>query len=104
MAINTITEPSADTQQVDMYNRRMRRSNVKVLETDRKYAVCLIALHSAVNQPGDYGALKAAIEGVTGIQEAELLVDGQAPSSIPEGKQLRMVVEAHLRLDDAPEV
>jgi hypothetical protein len=62
----------------------------------------LLALNPAVNQPGDYAALKAAIEAVTGVVEIELLIDGQAPSSIPTGKELRMVCDAHLRIDDAP--
>jgi len=103
MALHTITEPSAEEQQVRIYNTRMRRSNVKVLEPDRKYAVCLISLAPAVNQPGDYAALKAAVEDVMGIQAVELLIDGQCPASIPEGKELRMVVDAHLRIDDVPE-
>jgi len=102
MAVVSITEPTADTQQVNMYNRAMRRSNVKVLSLDQKYAVCLISLAPAVNQPGDYAALRAAIEAITGIQEIELLIDGQTPSSIPVDKELRMVCEAHLRIDDAP--
>lgn len=104
MALQTITEPTADEKQLQIYNTRMKRSNVKVLELDRKYAVCLISLHAAVNQPGDYTALKTAIEAVTGVQQVELLIDGQCPASIPTGKELRMICEAHLRIDDAPEV
>ena len=103
MAIATITEPSADQQQINRYNTRMKRSNVKVLDLDRKYAVCLISLAAGVTQPDDYSTLKTAIEAVTGIVEIDLLIDGQAPSSIPAGKQLRMICEAHLRIDNAPE-
>ena len=103
MAIATITEPSADQQMLNRYNTRMKRSNVKVLELDRKYAVCLISLAAGVTQPDDYAALKTAIEDVTGVTEIELLIDGQCPSSIPSGKQLRMICEAHLRIDNAPE-
>ena len=103
MAVQTIVEPTIADQQVDLYNTRMRRSNVETLVVGRKYAVCLIRLATAVNQPADYPALKAAIEAIAGVNEVTLLIDGQAPANIPTGKQLRLVVEAHLRIDNAPE-
>lgn len=103
MAIHTITEPSLDEQQVRIYNTMMRQSNQKTLLTDQKYAVCLIRLHPAVNQPTDYATLKVAIEAVRGVQEIALLIDGQTPALIAEDKELRMVVDAHLRIDVAPE-
>ena len=61
MAIRTITEPTAEQQLLDTYNRKMKASNVKVLEPGRKYAVCLVSLAGAVSQPDDYAALKAAV-------------------------------------------
>ena len=100
--LQTITEPSATDQQLDLYNTRMRRSNVETLTVGRKYAVVLIKLAAGVNQPGDYAALGAAIKAITGIQDVTLLIDGQAPASIPAGKQLDMVVDAHLRIDEVP--
>ncbi|HUW34504.1 MAG TPA: hypothetical protein VM223_23095 [Planctomycetota bacterium] len=103
MELRTITEPSADDQQAELYNTRMRRSNVETLVPGRKYAVVLIKLAAAVNQPGDYAVLKTNIEAVLGVQDIKLLIDGQAPASIPDGKELRMVVAAHLRIDNAPE-
>ena len=103
MTIRTITEPTADMQKIKIYNTRMKASSVKVLELDRKYAVCLVSLAAGVTQPDDYAALKVAIEDVTGVQQIELLIDGQCPSEIPAGKELRMTCEAHLRIDDAPE-
>ena len=102
MALRTITEPSADVQQVELYNHRMRRSNNKVLAVGQKFAVCLIRLADAVNQPGDYAALKVAIEAIPGIQEINLLIDGQCPASIPADKHLVGYVEAHLRIDHIP--
>jgi len=102
MPTRTITEPTAVQQLLDTYNRKMKAANVKTLETSGKYAICLISLAGGVSQPGDYAALKSAVEGITGITEIELLIDGQCPASIPEGKQLRMICEAHLRIDDVP--
>ncbi len=102
MALQTISEPSTDDQQVDLYNTRMRRANMKALTPGRKYAVVLLKLAAGVNQPGDYAALGAAIAAITGISGVTLLIDGQAPASIPAGKQLDLVVDAHLRIDDAP--
>ena len=101
MAVQTITEPSADEQKVDLYNTRMRRSNVEVLVADSKYAVCLIRLHPAVNQRGDYPALKVALEAVAGIQDVSLLIDGHAPAVVPKGKELLLVCSAHLRMNQA---
>jgi hypothetical protein len=98
----TIVEPTADQQQIDVYNRKMRRGNRKVIATEQRFAVCLVEFNAAVDQPGDYAALKASVEAITGIESISLLIDGQAPVSIPEGKELRLYVEGHLRIDDAP--
>jgi len=103
MPIQTIVEPSADEQKTEVYNTRMRRSNVEKLEPSRKYAIILLALKPAVIQPDSYTAIGAAIKSVPGIDNITLLIDGQAPETVPVGKQLRMVVDAHLRIDNAPE-
>lgn len=102
MAIQTISEPSAAEQQVVLYNTRMRRSNIETLTPSGKYAIVLLKLAPAVT-PANYAAIGQAINAITGIQGVTLLIDGQAPASIPEGKQLNMVVDAHLRIDAAPE-
>jgi hypothetical protein len=103
MAVQTITEPSADAQQVRLYNTTMRRSNQEGIATGQKFAVCLVKLAAAVNQPDDYAALKTAIEAVTGVQEISLLIDGQCPASIPVGGELRAVVDGHLRIEKEAE-
>ncbi len=55
-------------------SKGLKRVVNKTLEDGTKYAICLLKLHPTV-VPGDYPALKTAVEGVTGIQEIELLVD-----------------------------
>ena len=62
------------------------------LETDTKYAICLLKLNSAV-VPGDYPNLKSAIEGVTGVQEITLIIDHQTRATIPANTQLKAVGE-----------
>jgi len=99
MAVVTLSEPSAEEQQVHLYNTRMKKSNRTTLATDQKYAAVLLSLHPSVTQ-GDYGTLKTAIEAITGILDAELLIDGQTPATIPSGKQITMIAEVHLRLDN----
>lgn len=101
--VSTITEPSADQQQKDLYNRRMRASNVVTLDTGAKYATVVVKLAPAVNQPGDYGALKTAIEQIAGIQSISLMVDGQAPAAIPADHELNLYTTVHLRIDPTPE-
>ena len=104
MKIQTLTLPTADEQQVKIFNRDVKKSNVAVIELDTKYAMVLIKLNPVVSQPGDYAALKTAVEAVTGIVEVSLLIDTHGtPASIPAGKELRLVAEAHIRIDDAPE-
>ena len=103
MAIQTITEPDADARQVGMYNRKMRRCNRHDVDTGEKFAVCLLKLNGAVNQPGDYATLKSAVEGITGITEILLLIDGQAPAAIPVGMKLTVNVEGHIRIDSDPD-
>jgi len=98
----TLTEPTADEKQKLVYNRKMRRGSTQAIDPSQKFAVCLLKLAPAVNQPGDYAALKGAIVAVPGIQDIDLLVDGVTPASIPENTQLRVVVEAQIRIDDLP--
>ncbi len=102
MPLVTITEPSADEQQVGMYNRRMRKGSRQGIDTGQKFAVCLIELAGGVNQPGDYAALKASVEAIAGIERISLLIDGQAPATIPVDMELRLCVEGHLRIDNVP--
>lgn len=103
MAVVTIAEPTADQQMQAMYNRAMRATApARVMTPDQKYAVCLIELGPVVDQPGDYAALKTAIEAVPGIQEISLLIDGQCPASVPGDTELRLYVSAHTRLDNTP--
>lgn len=92
MALQTIAEPSADQQQLNMYNTKMKRHSPLVLTAGEKYAACRLRLAPAVTQ-GDYPTLKAAIEAITGIQEAQLLIDGQCPAGIPADKELRLICE-----------
>ena len=104
MTFLTISDLSEEQQQLHLYNTRMKRSNIVVLEPATKYALVLITLAAGVTQPDDYAALKTAIEAVTGIQAVTLLIDTHGtPATIPAGKQLRMVAEAHIRIDDIPE-
>ena len=100
--LQTIVEPSAEAQQIRLYNTQMRRSNHCELIPSQKFAICIVELNPAVVQPTDYSTLKTQVEAIVGIQRISLLVDGQCPASIPEGKQLVGYVEAHLRIDDLP--
>ena len=103
MELRTIIEPSAEQRQIALYNEKMRNGSHDTLSVGRKYAVVLLKLAAAVKQPGDYAALGAAIKAIPGIADVGLAVDGQAPATIPEGKQLVLYIDAHLRIDNAPE-
>jgi len=94
----TLAEPTADAQLLDVYNRGMRIADRIVLETDQKYALCLIKLAAAV-QPGDYPALKTAIEAITGVQEISLVVDHQTRATLPTDTQLVAILELNLRIE-----
>jgi hypothetical protein len=98
---NTIIIPDADAQLRIAVNKRARQSDTVLLDADQKFACVLIKLAPAVT-PDDYPALKAALEGVAGIEEVRLLVDGQAPGSIPAGAQVRLYVQGQMRIEDIP--
>ena len=102
MPLQTITEPTGDAQQARMYNTQMRRGNQQVIATGQKFAVCLVEFNAGVTQPTDYAALKASVEEIVGIESISLLVDGQAPASLPADTELRLYVEGHLRIDNVP--
>lgn len=103
--VKTLIEPTVDQQTKDIYNRGMRAVEKLTLETDTKYAVCLIKLNSAVQQ-SDYPTLKAAIEDITGVQNINLIIDHQTRDSLPENTELSTYIEFNLRIDpvtEAPE-
>ena len=99
MAIVTITEPSADEVQKLLYRTRMRRANHVTLATEQKFACVVLSLAPAVTQV-DYPALKAAIEAIAGIQEVQLLLDGQMPASIPADTELRFQMQGDVTIED----
>jgi len=99
--IVTISEPTTNEQLLRVYNERMKASNNKELGLNRKYAICLISLDDTFDQPDNYQRLQDAVVALRGVTKADLLIDGKCPSAIPAGKKLVMVVEAHLRIDNA---
>lgn len=101
----TITEPSADQQKVDAYNRKAFAHQTVDLETGAKYALVLLKLASAVT-PSDYAALGSAISGITGIQNAQLVIDNQnnagdvtAGGSVPTGYKIVAHITEHMRME-----
>lgn len=80
-----------------------RQINVGPVPGDQKFAVVGLALNSAVTV-GDQDALMAAIEGITGIQKAVVLVYGQAPadSVIPADKELMLNVRTEYQFKPIP--
>lgn len=99
MPVETISEPTADEQQVIVYRTKMRKRNNTTLDTGRKYALCLIALAPTVTQPDDYASIKSSLlAAVPEIEDIELMIDGVAPPSIPAGTVLRLDCIADLRI------
>lgn len=99
----SLTEPNADAAVVDMYNRGVRTHEVIDLDLDQKYAVVLLKLNNAVT-PGDYPALGAAINAIAGIQGVNLIIDHRTRAAIPADHTLKLVVEAHARIEANPVV
>ena len=95
----TIIVPDADEQLTISMNKRARQSDNLLLDADQKFACVLIKLNPAVTQ-ADYPVLKTNIENITGIQAINLLVDGKVPASLPEDTQLRIYLEAQMRIED----
>lgn len=102
MAIQTLTVPTVNEQQKLVYNRKVRKGNSVELPLGEKLACVVLQLAPAVTQ-ADYPALATAIKAITGIQDVNLLVDGQTPVSIPVDTKLMLVADIQLRIDDLPE-
>ena len=101
MAINTLSEPTADQQLLALYNRGMRLAGPpEPLELDTSYAVCLLKLHPSVTA-ANYPALKTATEEVAGIQTISLLADHHTRASLPANKALAASVILDLRINAA---
>ena len=98
----TISIPGVDEQLQIACNKRARQSGSLLLDESQKFACVLVKLAPAVTQ-GDYPALKTAIEDISGIQTVDLLIDGQVPASIPDGTQLRLILDAQMRIESSEE-
>lgn len=101
MTVQAIQEPSADARQRLVYNRYMRKGNLATIATEQKFAVVLLKLGPAITR-ADYPRLRTELLAIDGIDAIELLIDGQAPASIPENTRLVAAVEAQLRIEDTP--
>ena len=97
--VTTLSEPTADQITKNIYNRGMAIASKLNLNTDQLYALCLIKLNNSV-VPGDYPALKTAIEVITGVQEITLVIDHHTRTSVPANTQLSAYLEMNLRIDD----
>jgi len=101
---NSLNEPTLDDLRRQYYSLEMRQRGTLVeLEAERKWAICLLKLAPAVNQPGDYATLATAIKAVSGVQDIDLIIDGQATDDIPEGYKLVMASGVNQRFDEIPE-
>jgi len=97
---NTIPVPTAEELQRLWQNKRARAANRKDIDADQKWAIVLLELHPAVEQPSDYAAIGAAIADVTGITGVDLLVDGRTVASVPAGEKLTAYVEVAIRQEE----
>ena len=94
----TLLEPSSDQIVINAYNRGMKAVGTQDLAVDQLYALCLIKLNNTV-VPGDYPALKAAIEAISGVQEITLVIDHHTRATIPTDTKIVSVMEINLRLE-----
>jgi hypothetical protein len=98
----TLTEPTADERLVNTYRRGMRlRTKPQPLDTDTRYAVCLLELHDDVTTD-DYATLKANIEGVAGVRKITLVADHVTRATLPEGKQLVATTDVNVKIRNEP--
>ena len=97
----TIPIPTDDEAQQIAVNKSAKRHASVAVPVGTKMAVCLLKLNAAVT-PENYAVLGAAITDITGITGVNLLIDGQTPATIPADTELRLVVDAQLRINDVP--
>jgi hypothetical protein len=104
MAIVTISDLTADEKTKLEFAKRLKASATpQDLVDGTKYAVVLLKLAPAVT-PADYATLKTDIIGVTGIQDATLLIDHETRASVPANHVQVLDVRADVTLrDDTPE-
>lgn len=99
---NPIPTPdmASDAAYVDRVNRKSRAGGTTiVVDPEQKVAIVYLPLAPGVDQPGDYAAIRTAIEAVTGIQDdVTLVVDGQVPTRAPDGFHWVLNTEAAFRL------
>ncbi len=104
MPIKTISELTVDEQTKLEFAKRLKASATSQdLLDGTKYAVVLLRLAATVTS-GDYPTLKADIIGITGIQDATLLIDHETRTSVPADHTQVVQVRADVTLrDDTPE-
>lgn len=79
---------------------KFRKKNTVPVQPDKKFAVVGVYLADAVVE-GDIGALKVAINGITGITGSKVLVYGETPPTVGDGNELIAQVVVHLREEKA---
>lgn len=100
--VDTIIELTDDEKLRLAYDKRMHVVKNIVLDADQLYALSLLTLNNAV-EPSDYPALKASIEGITGVQNIALLVDHHTLASLPTDTELRATISIDLDIVDIPQ-
>jgi len=98
----TLTEPSADQQVAQMYNRGMSAAEQIVLVTGTRYVLALVEISPKGKRQGDEQVL-AAVERTPGVAATTFLIEHETRETLPEGKCLVAVVEVKVRIEDVPE-
>lgn len=95
--VQTIRIPTpAESRRIAM-GKVSNASKSILLEEDQKFVSVLIRLAPGVQQPGDYPALKAAIEAIPGIQEIIPMVQGITPTELEPDIQTQIVVASRIK-------
>ena len=97
----TIPTPTADEMLIDWANSKAKKTGSTTIPANQKLAVVVLELAPAVT-PADYPALGAAIKAISGIQDVDLLIDGQSGDAIV-GQSIKLFVTAHRRYIENPQ-
>ena len=99
---NTVPQPTVDELRKVWQNKKSRAHKVVDIDTDQKYAVVALLLSPGVTQPDDYGTLGAALNGIAGIADVKLLIDGQTVATVPAGEELKLMTQVAVRQVTTP--
>ncbi len=96
----------ADVPVNEILNRNIgktsKKTNTVPVQPGKKFLVFGMYVVDGA-EVSDLPTIKTAVNAITGVTASKALLFGESPETIPDGKELVLYIDMHLRCDATPE-